>query len=45
MYEIQVMKGGVWEAWTSTANKARLPILLTLAKATNPRRPVRWVTR
>lgn len=41
MHIIELWKNGEWVAWTSTANKARLPILLALAKTVHPTKKVR----
>ncbi len=41
MYVIEIRKKGEWQAWTTTANRERLPALLRLAKALHPRSPVR----
>ena len=41
MYVIEVRKKGVWQAWTATANRERLPALIGLAKLLHPRSSVR----
>ncbi len=41
MYVIELRKNGEWKAWTSTANRERLPGLLGLAKLLHPRSDVR----
>jgi hypothetical protein len=41
VYVIELRKSGEWKAWTSTANRDRLPALLGLAKILHPRSQVR----
>jgi len=41
MYVIELRKQGEWVAWTSTANPARIPALVGLAKILHPRSAVR----
>lgn len=41
MYVIEVRKKGEWTAWTSTANRERLPALIGLAKLLHPRSAIR----
>jgi len=38
---IEVLRKGEWKAWTSVANRERLPALLGLAKLLHPRSEVR----
>lgn len=43
MYLVQYRKGGDWKVFTSTANRERLPILMSLARITKRGAEVRWV--
>jgi hypothetical protein len=41
MHVIEVLRKGEWVAWTSTANRERLPALLGLARLLHPGKQVR----
>jgi hypothetical protein len=45
VYVIQLRKNGEWTDWTSTANRSRIPLMLSLARIVHPRKPVRWIKR
>lgn len=45
MYVIQVLKSNGWQDFTSTANRERVELFMSLARITNRGKQVRWVRR
>lgn len=45
MYVIQVLKSSGWTDFTSTANRERIELFMSLARITNRGRAIRWIRR